>query len=114
MIPLETLDQYMTLVVAVGGVYLVFMMFILVCFLRKFNTNPVENLICQRPIELRTVSNPYRYSNVNQNITRPPSYASRSNRSYSSRNSSNICKIQTKKIAYGRIDLSQMERLATL
>lgn len=114
MIPLETLDQYMTLVVALGGVYLIFMLFLLACFLRKFNSEPVDSLICQRPIELRTISNPYRYSNVNQNVTRPPSYTSRSNRSYSSRNSSNVCKIQMKKIAYGRIDLSQMERLATL
>lgn len=114
MIPLETLDQYMTLVVAVGGVYLMFMLFLLVCFLRKFNSEPEENLICQRPIELRTITNPYRYCIVNQTVAEPPSYASRSNRSCSSRNSSNVCKFQTKKFAYGRIDLSQMERLATL
>ncbi|RZF47875.1 hypothetical protein LSTR_LSTR007872 [Laodelphax striatellus] len=114
MIPLETLDQYMTLVVALGGVYLMFMFFVLLCFLRKFSTEPVENFIGQRPMELRTISNPYRYSSVNQQSVRCPSYATRSNRSYSTRNSTKVSKVPTKKITYGRIDLSQMERLATL
>lgn len=117
MIPLETLDQYMTTCIAVCVMYVFFMLFLLVCFLRKFNgSDTINSLVCPPPIELHTVANPYRYSSVSQN----PQYTSymvpsRSNRSYaSSRHSSNVFKVQLKKVPFGGIDISQMERLATL
>lgn len=122
MVPLETLDQYMVTCIAACGVYLLFMLFLLVCFLRKFNNNPepIKHLASHHPIELfelHTVSNPYRYTVVNQDPSNQviPAHNTRSNRSYSSsRNSSHVHRIQFKKIPFGGVDMSQMERLATL
>lgn len=116
MIPLETLDQYMTTCIAACVMYAFFMLFLLICFLRKFNSSDsVNTLVCPPPIELHTVTNPYCYSSVSQHPQ--PNlymYPTQSTRSYSSRNSNNGCKIQLKKIPFGGIDMSQMERLATL
>ncbi|KAG8335545.1 hypothetical protein J6590_064827 [Homalodisca vitripennis] len=117
MLPLETLDQYMTTCIAACVMYAFFMLFLLVCFLRKFNnSDSINSLVCPPPIELHTVTNPYRYSSVSQN-PQVSTYMqpSRSNRSCtSSRQSSNVYKVQLKKVPFGGIDMSQMERLATL
>lgn len=114
MVPVETLDMYMTTCVVVCGFYMLFMLFLLVCFLRKFSDD--EPPKCQRPIELHTVQNPYRYTSVSQDSqVLQHNRTSRSNRSYSStRNCSNLYKAQLKKVPFGGVDVSQMERLATL
>lgn len=114
MVPVETLDMYMTTCIVACGIYMLFMLFLLVCFLRKFTDD--EPPKCQRPIELRTVQNPYVYTSVNQESHVIQQHrTSRSNRSYSStRNCSNLYKVQMKKVPFGGVDVSQMERLATL
>lgn len=102
----------------VGATYIVIMLGLLLCFLRKYHCNSPDSSTCQQ-IEMRPVPQPYQYcSVVNQSsdsITR--SCATRSNRSYGSRRSSHIYqKPQVKKVLYVKTlpDISQMERLATL
>lgn len=117
MIPLETLDQYMTTCIAVCLMYVFFMLFLLICFLRKFNSSDsINTLVCPPPIELNTiVGNAYHYSSVSQNPHSRYTHQTRSNHSNSSSiNSKNVYKVQLKKIPFGGVDMSQMERLATL
>lgn len=114
MVPLETLDNYMIICGVIGVTYVVVMLGLLLCFLRKYNCTTTETSTCQQ-IEMRPVSHlNHNYMVVNQSSD---SCATRSNRSYGSRRSSHAYhKPQVKKVLYVKTlpDFSQMERLATL
>lgn len=116
MVPLETLDGYMMICGILGVLYILLMLGILICFLRKYNCGSLNNTSCQQ-IELRTVTQPYQYTAVTQSTDSiSHSCATRSNRSFSTKQSFNgRYHPHIKKPCFRTIpDFSQMERLATL
>lgn len=117
MVPLDTLDRYMIICGVVGVTYIMIMLGILLCFLKKYNCNAASTPTCQQ-IEMQPVPQPYQYTIVNHSSDSvSQSCATRSMRSYNSRQSSHIYhQPQVKKVMYIKTmpDFSQMERLATL